>query len=113
MHWPDAQRPRRFLPTTYPPCGPPGRAYRRGKPRQPVVAAFDLDADLEILAPHRDLAAGNQRRRHAPPDAVLKESNDSVVAAILESKSGSCSRQGAKLDNKYNRVAPVSRSSAG
>jgi retron-type reverse transcriptase len=33
-------------------------AYRQGKRRRPAVAAFDLDADLAILALHRDLAAG-------------------------------------------------------
>ncbi|WP_295586392.1 reverse transcriptase/maturase family protein [uncultured Lamprocystis sp.] len=33
-------------------------AYRRGKRRRPAVAAFDLDADLAILALQRDLAAG-------------------------------------------------------
>ncbi len=34
------------------------QAYRRGKRRRPAVAAFDLDADLEVLALHRDLLTG-------------------------------------------------------
>lgn len=34
------------------------QAYRRGKRRRPSVAAFDLDADLQVLALHRDLQAG-------------------------------------------------------
>jgi retron-type reverse transcriptase len=34
------------------------QAYRRGKRRRPAVAAFDLDADLALLALHRDLRAG-------------------------------------------------------
>jgi retron-type reverse transcriptase len=33
-------------------------AYRQGKRRRPAVAAFDLNADLAILALQRDLAAG-------------------------------------------------------
>lgn len=33
-------------------------AYRQGKRRRPAVAAFDLDADLAILALQRELAAG-------------------------------------------------------
>jgi len=33
-------------------------AYWRGKRRRPAVAAFDLDADLGVLALQRDLAAG-------------------------------------------------------
>ena len=35
------------------------QAYRRGKRRRIAVAAFDLDADLEVLALHRDLLAGS------------------------------------------------------
>lgn len=38
------------------------RSYRRGKRRRAAVAAFDIDADLNVLALHHDLRAG----RYAP-----------------------------------------------
>jgi len=37
------------------------RACRRGKGRQPRMAAFDLDADRNLCALHRDLACGAYR----------------------------------------------------
>ncbi len=37
------------------------RQYRRGKSRQPRVAAFDLDADTHVFALHRQLRDGSYR----------------------------------------------------
>ena len=62
-----------------------GHAYRRGKPREPVVAAFDLDSDLVILAPHRDLAAGTVIPSHRGPSSARRSARLFIGSLVRDS----------------------------